>query len=372
MPLSIPGNIMASNLMFGISYRGGSNKFATGIKWLKCIAPLHTQSESFLDPLDINKAVGISSNKLSLSWRIKGCASITALVQRYEVDICKVRDSDPCKPTSFNRTTYDFDKSPNCTRKIFENTLDHQATIDNLESSKVYAIRIRQTILELSISNHTIASHWSEGVSVQTLGDPREYELCPAQERSHPVIVFVVVSSVVLLSFIYYIARKVFLLYWRFIVKLKQTNAGVTRRVEEILNKRDDLSETGLKYWINRRLSYSDESLNSGSTLDCYELDSKKGIIKRLRANSEANKIQPGQSIVDYVPHHVLGGGENQTAICRSDELIEEYSAASDLDDYSVTSHSSFLERILDDDKNANNQQMNHVVDNQIDPTNQD
>lgn len=372
MPLIIPGEIMASNLMFGISYRGGSNKFATGIKWLKCIAPLHTQSQSFLDSLDINKGLGISSDKISLSWRIKGCASITALVQRYEVDICKVRDSDPCKPTLFNRTSYDFENNPNCTRRIFENTLDHEATLDNLEASKVYAIRIRQTILEPTISNETIANHWSEAVSVQTLSDPREHELCPAQERALSVVVFVIASSIVVLSFICYLARKVFLLYWRFIVKLKQTNAGVTRRVEEILNKRDDLSETGLKYWINRRLSYSDESLNSGSTLDCYELDSKKGIIKKLRANSEANKVQPGQSIIDYVPHHVLAGGENQTGACKSDESIEEYSAVSDMDEYSITSHSSFLERILNDDKNSNDRQSYEVEDNQIEQTSQD
>jgi len=362
LALYIPGDGKPQNRIFGISYRTAGNKNFTGIVWSDCVATVRSQAQSAYHAPEVIRAVGMTDHsKISVTWVVKGCKSLIALVDAYEVNYCKAGPIDPCSTIpiakisadeSFDRKFHELDE---CNTIIVPNKLSSETVLDGLNSSTKYIIRMR-----IKVVNET--SLWSNPVLSHTIADLANAKEC--SRRQHPIFtIILVVITIAAIAIIYIPARRLFVHYWDILFRYRHANIEIPARIEETNDKKDNLSELGLRYWINRFPTPNNSAANSESSLSNFKLDTKNGKILRTFAedsptDDEDDYVQQPLTMHNYIPSQLLTDQEHSSIPYNLNKSSKEdkRDSLSYTDDISVTSHSSFLENILNDNNSDFNE----------------
>lgn len=351
--------------IFGISYRSYNNLLNTGIKWSNCVYLIGSQFQPLNEAVYITKAVGVvdDHSAMVIDWQSKGCSAITAVIDSFEINYCFIENLDPClAQVAKNETIFpeitDFDGNRNCSTVFEKNEMTNELILKNLNASTKYAIRIRHYI------NNKPVIYWSRPIFGHTLADKTKSDRCSLGNIQRTISTLLL-RLVFIVFPLLYIIRKSIVFCSKIVKRFNRANTGMPQRIEASFNKADNLSEVGLKYWINRFPAPVDETYSTSSecSLDVYAYDSKTCMItKRTLDHCAKNEDEDKEdynnqlsNIPEYIPSQMLSHDNQSTQGSLTESLQDnerEDDNLSDSDELSVTSHSSFLENILNNEFN--------------------
>lgn len=373
---------------FGISYSLPHSNLSTGIVWNDCVSVMHSEGESILNPMLITKSSGLPDNHTSIyvSWLPKGCKSIYVTMTEFEINYCRVGEIDPCSlVTAKNRTRaeirkFDFDSLPtkDCSSRFLPSP-SSEVTITNLTPSTEYVVRLRPVFLDVTIE-------WSEASFAITSPQPEKLKKC----INYAVWALLMIALILIGLISYVISRTARRRYEKFKTRLNRANSSIPQQIEKNINKSDNFSDIGLKYWINRystietnepSMSESESSLNQAvqESKNCINVlqngssDMTSGIGDE-NGSRESGQVAAGETKAKdkreseeekgtYLCVPSMSGYVSTTQIYTktTDQLycdnlvsddcpslsIQESTPPDSSDQISITSHSSFLENIF-------------------------
>ena len=359
--LDLPTNERLSSIKFAISYWRESDKSTSGMVWAKCIA--HKSPQFLQEPLEIyDMKLHHSSTTLGIGWSFGQCESFSAVIDSYEINYCAISRLDGCSVVYSNPSNEDYlvyrslkdpvqvdeifdQKDKNCFRFNMSNKLVDMALMENLTPSTGYMIRVRYFL-----PNRT-SNVWSEILFAHTAADSEDLRKCWSWVSivSTLIIVFFFISG----YFIYPKSKKMINHYYCLVFRFKSARSSVTKLVANI-PRQDDLGEMALKYCIDREdICYlacdSDMLADAATKQDSSEfmqaINREESSAINLRCNNHTQRME----VTDYVPSCLLSS-QSETTPERSTESMEDTAKSECLsyqDEISITSHSSFLEKIL-------------------------
>lgn len=340
---------------FGISYRSPDKRFLSGIIWSKCVASYKSVEQSIYQPLKIVRAAGIIDNHtaISLAWVFAGCESLIALVDKFEIKYCVIKRFDDCSEIWDNTRHTDTirehhkEQTENCAIVTQNNHLVNDVTLEHLDSSTKYMIMVR-CILHDSMSNA-----WSDPVLAYTFPDPKKLENCWFRLRLFVVLIMLLL--LVIATFVSFKSRGWIDYVCHLLFRFKQTKSALSRRIEDMSRQQDNMSELSLKFWVNRfpgqtgaSPAHSEDSVN----MLCRD----KSILRSKSCEPFVDYVR-GTQTLDYIPRNLIDRQVEQTTSenTTDDTQDAKFQNSSEADDISVTSHSSFLDTILNEEVDLNN-----------------
>lgn len=334
---------------FGIAYR--KDNFTSGIIWPKCIAKNEIDKPT--------KLIGSNTGQdwITLSWIFPGCESILALVQSIEIKYRPIDKFDDCSDESRKQLTKDeMDKYDNLNDYLSEikpNQLDHSATIEGLNSSTRYLIKVRY------ILQHGERKSWSDPVPLDTSPDPRKREAC---RSSRLTITLISILALLFLAITASYKSKAWVEHYYILsFRYHEAKSGLQERLEDIWKTEEQAPDDpfeimGVKYFKNR--FSSSNNMTKAETMSMRGLNSREDdYVEISRQNDEDDEEDEDDDYMsdDYIPRCMMEGNSDQTTSNESttdnttDELVTRHQPSVEPDEISITSHSSYLETILYD-----------------------
>lgn len=351
--LLLDGDGTPQNRIFGISYKSNNSEFFTGIMWAECIAAFRTQAQSAYEPIEIYKAVSLPNDHttISISWSYRGCRSIIALVQNFQIDYCIIKQVDPCSPLTDKSLddsellSYGFNDTKVCKNNVIQNKLNTEVTLNNLTASTLYAIRIKHRI-----ENGT-TNQWSNPVYAITLAEPIKAKECSARIRKIIESSLVILVALLTTGALYiYVKRKLFH-YWSLASQIKKVETQLPQRIDDKLNKlnneaANDSNDIGLKFWSNRFPDHRSMSgLPTASSESSLDGDEENYDHRNARTNN-----CPPPLVADYIPNRLITGYVEQSLVTNMIEATDDNQKdIISVGDNSVSSQESFLRTIAEE-----------------------
>lgn len=323
-----------NNLKFGVSYRTRDGLISSGIVWSQCVYYPETKQtgHEIANPYDILATSSHNRGQptIKVRWKTRGCVSQIAMIDHFEILYCPIGVYDPCDPYEKFMIKQEPKDMPSgkCHLISLVNHLDHELIITELlEHSVYYMIQMRFVVLNG-------IGEYSNYIIEHTLPDVKITKTCGMGSLGN--ILIATLATFVVLLIILWRFRKTIFHYHNLVRRYCGSISGVQERVLKTTETFDgESTQLDMKFWAK---------FETGSRHSEDNQSDRQPTAESVGENYVSQAQMMGEMPEDD-NYAMMLYKEEERAPSFSSDRESEYSG---LDDASFSSHTSFLDTLLD------------------------